>query len=108
MGQQWPAAGSGALSEGVHAQDLLKEVSIFFINSTIGLRTNNREGTQSHPKTENLIKDLLSISKVKDLLSIRTRPNFPHSQSLPLGSHHKPLILIHQRAERMKSTITEN
>ena len=34
---------------------------------------------------------------------IRTRPSFPHSQSLPSGSFHKPLILLHQRADRMKS-----
>ena len=39
---------------------------------------------------------------------IRARPRFPHSQSLPSGSFHKPLILIHQRADRMKATITEN
>ena len=36
---------------------------------------------------------------------IRTRPSFPLSQSLPLGSFHKPLILLHQRADRMKTTI---
>ena len=29
---------------------------------------------------------------------IRTKPSFPHSQSLPSGSFHKLLILIHQRA----------
>ena len=40
-------------------------------------------------------------------LPIRTRPSFPHSQSLPSGSFHKPLILICQRADRMKTTITE-
>ena len=33
---------------------------------------------------------------------------FSISQSLPSGSFHKPLILIHQRADRMKATITEN
>ena len=32
----------------------------------------------------------------------------PHSQSLPSGSFHEPLILIHQGADRMKTTITEN
>ena len=36
------------------------------------------------------------------------RSSFPYSQSLPSGSLHKPLILIHQRADRMKTTITEN
>ena len=34
-------------------------------------------------------------------------PIFP-TVSLPSGSFHKPLILIHQRADRMKTTITEN
>jgi len=38
----------------------------------------------------------------------RTRPRFLHSQSLPSGSFYKPLILTHQRADRMKTTITEN
>ena len=32
----------------------------------------------------------------------------PHSQSLRSGSFHKPLILIHQRVDRMKTAITEN
>ena len=41
-------------------------------------------------------------------LPIRTRPNFPLSQSLPSGSFHKPLILFHQRADRLKTTITEH
>ena len=35
MGWQWPAAGSGALSAAVPAWDLLKEVTIIFITSTI-------------------------------------------------------------------------
>ena len=33
---------------------------------------------------------------------IRTKPSFPLSQSLPLGSFHKPLILLHQRANTLK------
>ena len=36
-----------------------------------------------------------------------TRPSFPHSQSLPSGSFHTLLILIHQSADTMKTTITE-
>ena len=35
MDWQWPAAGSGALSSAVPAWDLLKEVTIIFITSTI-------------------------------------------------------------------------
>ena len=38
----------------------------------------------------------------------QTRPSFPHSQSLPSGRFHEPLILIPQRADRMKPIVTEN
>ena len=104
MGQWWPAAELGALSAAVHAWDLLKEVAIVFITSTIVWpRSNNREGTQLYPSTEKWIKDLLKMA-----LLIRTRSTFPLSQSLPSGSFHKPLILPHQRADGMKTTVTEN
>ena len=96
----WPAAGLGALSVTVHAWDLLREVAIIFITSTIVWpQVNSREGTQLHPSIENWIKNLLSMA-----LHIRTRS----SQSLPSGSFHKPVILLHQRAKRVKTTITEN
>ena len=63
VGQRWPAAGLGALSVAVCARDLLKEVAINFITSTIVCpQANNREGTQPHPSTENWIKDLLSMA----------------------------------------------
>ena len=68
-----------------------------------GLRSDNREGTQPCPSTENWIKGLLSIAP-----PIRIRPSFPLSQSLPSGSFHKPLIFIYQRTDRMKTIITEN
>ena len=97
MGQRWPAAGLGALSLAVHAWDLMREVAIIFITSTI---VDNREGTQPQSSTENWIKDLLIMAPPN-----RTRP-FP-PQSLPLGSFHKPLSHIHQRADRLKTTITE-
>ena len=48
------------------------------------------------------IKDLLSMAPC-----ISTRP-FPFSQSLPSGSFHKPLILLHQKADSLKITIREN
>ena len=35
MGQWWPAAGLGAVSVAVHGWDLLKEVAIIFITSSI-------------------------------------------------------------------------
>ena len=74
----------------------MKEVTIIFITSTIVWpQVNNREGTQLHPSTENWIIDLLSMAQ-----PISTRPSFPLSQSIPSGSIHKPLILLHQRAHR--------
>ena len=95
VGRRAPAAGWG---------HLLKEVAIIFITSTIvWSQANNREGTQPCPSTENWIKDLLSMA-----LPIRKRPSFPFSQSLPSGSFLKPLILLHQRADRLKTTVTEN
>ena len=75
----------GALSVALHAWDLSREVTIIFITTTIVWpQVNSREGTQLDPSTENWIKDLLSG---------------PLSQSLPSGSFHKPLILLHQRAD---------
>ena len=47
-------------------------------------------------------------SELSMALPIRTRPSFPLSLSLPSGTFHKSLILLHQRADRMKTTITEN
>ena len=45
MGQQWPATGSGALNVAAPAQDLLKEVTIIFITSTIVWpQVNSRDG----------------------------------------------------------------
>ena len=129
MGQWWPVAGLGALSSmhggssmhvavhawdllkevssmhvAVHVWDLLKEVPITFITSTIvWFQVNSREGTQLYPSTENWVEDLLSVAPPN-----RTGPSFPISESLPSESFHKPLVLLHQRAGRLKTTITEN
>ena len=84
--------------------DLLNEVAIaiIFITSTIvWTQVNSRAGTQPHPSTENWIKVLLSMA-----LPIRTRLSFPLSQSLPSGSFHEHLVLLHQKADRLKTTIT--
>ena len=63
MGWWWPVAGLGAGSVAVHTWDLLKEVVIIFITSTIVWpQVNSREGTLLHPSTENWIKDLLSMT----------------------------------------------
>ena len=105
MGQWWPAAGLGAVSIAVHAWDLLKKVTIIFITSTIVWpQVNSREESELHLSTENWIKDLLSMPPSP----IRKRPSFALSQSLQTGSFHKPLILLHQRADRVKTTVTGN
>ena len=62
------------------------------------LHQNSREGTHLLPSTENGIKDLLNM-----VLPIKIRPSFSLSLS---GSFHKPLILIHQRVDRLKTKIT--
>ena len=62
------------------------------------------DGAEPCPSTENWIKDLLSM-----VPPIRTRSSFSHSQSLPSGNLHKPLILLHRGgADRLKTTSTEN
>ena len=52
-------------------------------------------GVQPHPSADNWIKSLL-----KQALPTRARPSFSHCQSFPSRSLHKPLSLIHQRADR--------
>ena len=102
MGRWWPATGSGALSAAMPPGDLLKEGYLTLWNLILfslprpyfGLRSNNREGTQPCPSTENWIKDLPS-----------EQDRLPLS---PSGNFHKPLIFLQQRADRMKTTITEN
>ena len=55
MSQGWPAAGPGALSVAMCVGDLLKEVAIIFITSTIVWpQVKQQEGTQLHPSTKKL------------------------------------------------------
>ena len=56
-------------------------------------------GNTALPKNRNWMKDLLSMAP-----PIRTRPSFPFSQSLASEAS----MLLHQRAKRVKTTITEN
>ena len=48
MGQWWLAAGLGALSVAVPAWDILKEVTIIFITSTIVWPQLKKRGEHSH------------------------------------------------------------
>ena len=67
-------------------------------------RTERSKKGKSYQAVQLLANNPYTLSMA---LPIITRPRFPHSQSLPSRSCHKPLILIHQRTDRMKITIIE-
>ena len=54
MGQQWPAAGPGALSEAVLAGDLLKEVTIIFITSVVAWPHVKQQGGNTAPHQQKI------------------------------------------------------
>ena len=84
VGRRWPATGSGCWVQQCMHGTFWRRVPLSSLPPPwFGLRSNNRE-------------------------PIRTRPCFPLSQSLPSGNFHKLLILLHQRAGRMKTTTMEN
>ena len=86
VSQWWPAGGLVALSVAVHAWNVLKEVTIIFITSTIVWpQVNNMEGRQPHPLTDNWIKDILNMAP-----PIRAKPKFP----LSLSSHQEAFISL--------------
>ena len=58
-------------------------------HSLVSGQTIGREHSPTHQQQQ---QNLLNMAP-----PIRTRPSFPHSQCLPSGSSHKPLILHHQR-----------
>jgi len=51
---------------------------------------------------------LIRLSQFWQFKFLYVHISFPLNQSLPSGSFHKTLMLIHQWADRMKTTITEN
>ena len=84
--------------------DVFREVTIIFITCPIvWSQVNSKEGAQLHPSTENWNKDILSMDPPSS-----TRLSIPLHQSVPSRSFHKPLILLHQSADALKTTITEN
>ena len=55
MGRRWPAAGLGALSVAVPARDLLKELPIIFITSTIVWPEVKQQGGNTAPPIKQTI-----------------------------------------------------
>ena len=103
MGWQWPATELGALSAAVCPWKLLKEIAIIFITCTIvWSQVKQQERDTAWPSTENWSKDLLSTAP-----PIRTRPSFPHSQSLPSESFCKLLILSFKKPQSEKTNQTD-
>ena len=83
------------------AQDLLKEVTIIFITSTIVWhQVNNREGTQLQPTIENWIKDLLSMALPitvqfsRSVVSESLRPQDPFSSTFSLSHQEASISLL--------------
>ena len=74
MGWWWPAAGLGALSTAGGAQNLLKEVTIRFIDSTIGWPQVKQQGENT----------ALTINLLSMALPIRTRLSFPPQSVSPI------------------------
>ena len=109
-GWQWPATGSGALN------------TTFLRATHAGISPFERghhyhrypyhNWPQAKLRRRNTAPPLQQKIWIKGLLSmvppIRARLSLPHSQSLPSGSFLKPLILIHQKADRTKTTIMES
>ena len=91
----------GALSV---CMDLLKEVAIIFITSIIVWPQVKQQGGN----TALPINRKLDLKFTKHGATHQNKTQFPLILSLPSGSFHKPLTLLHQRANRLKTTITEN
>ena len=105
MGRLWLGAGLGALSVVVSARPPFEggHHYLHYLHNTLASdQTTGREHRPAHQQKIGL-KIYWSWA-----LPIRTRPSFPLNQFLPSGSFHKSLILICQRADKMKTTITEN
>ena len=65
LGRWWPAEALGAWTVAVHAWDLLREVTIIFITSTlVWPQVNSRKGTPLHPSTETGVTFLLILTYV--------------------------------------------
>ena len=98
MGWQWPASGSGALSVAMPPGNLLREVTIIFITSTIiWSQVKQQGGNKALPINRKLY--LLSMTP-----PIIRRPRFPHNQSPQSGSFHKPHPLPEGRQNEFSSS----
>ena len=92
----------GALSEAVPALALSKEVTIIFITSTIVWPQVKQLGGNTVPP----INRKLDSRFTEHGPAHQNKTQFPPQSVSPIRKLPKPFILIHQRADRMKTTIT--
>ena len=83
--------------------EVLLQVAITTITPTTVWPQVKLQGGDTAP----LISRKLAQRFTKHGLAHQGKIQVPPQPSLPLGSVHKPFILIHQRADRMKTTITK-
>ena len=93
VGRQWPAAGLGPLCAAVCAWDLLKEVAIIFITSTIVWPQVKQQGGNTAPA----INRKLDKRFIEHSPAHQNKTQFPPQSVSPTESFHKPLILLHQK-----------
>ena len=54
---------------------------LHYLHHSLASRSNNREGTQPHPSTENWIKDLLSTALPSEQDPVSSRVSLSHQES---------------------------
>ena len=102
VGRQWPATGSGHWVEQCVPKIFEGDHRYLHYPYQVWYQVKQEGGKTASPISK-VGLDLLNLA-----LPIRIRPSFPQSPFLSLGSFHKLLILICQRPDCMKTTITEN
>ena len=92
MGWWWPGVAPEALTLAVHARDLLKEVTIIFMTSTIVRpQVKQQGGNTTLPFNRKLIKDLLSMVPPHQNKTQFPPQSLSPIRKLPLGSDPSPL-----------------
>ena len=92
---QWPAALLGSLSAAVCAWDLLKEVLIIFITTTIvWCQVKQQGGNTGPPNNRKLYYRFTEHGPAQ-----QNKTQFPPQSVSSIRKHHKPLILLYQKAE---------
>ena len=97
---------SGDLVQGLGVLHVavLKEVTIIFITSTRVWH----QGKQQRGYTAPPINRKLDSRFTEHGHTLQNKTQFPPQLISPIRTFHKLLILLHQREDRMKITITEN